>query len=600
MTKTDESTASSRRIDSASAPLDPREAVCRLLRKQVWSIIALVALQIISSLASLAPLLAIIELGRTLLTPGADDLDQVRLMVFIGIGGLLVRLIFAGAAVALGHAVDSRTQFALRLRLAATLGKAPLIWLIRRKSGELSKVVGDDVSALHPAIAHTPAQLVDAFVVPAVSLTYLIFLDWRMALITLIPVLIAIAMVPLMITPSKLSAEREFDAAMSRLRNSLVELVRGIRVVKVFGGPDGTGLRFNRSAEDFVSSFQRWVRGMAGPAAAMQLALSPPVMILAVLIGGSTLIASGRLPAVDILPFLLLGLGLAAPVAALGHGFDDLQAARRATSRIREVLSIKPLPVPEETAVPDGSRVEFRDVQFVYDQHQVLDGVDLVIEPGTTTAIVGPSGSGKSTLVHLLLRFADPTQGTVTVGGVDLRDLDAEMLNRNVVAVLQDAQMIRATIADNIAISVPEAEEEKIVGAARLANIHDRIVALPRGYQSIVGEDAQLSGGEIQRVALARALLSQVSVLILDEATSSADPVTERAIRDAMMAADSTRTTVIIAHRRETIARADQVVVLDGGKIVEAGSPNQLSATENPLAAIWEAPVAAVAEGGEN
>src|SRR5699024_8569479 len=135
-----------------------------------------------------------------------------------------------------------------------------------------------------------------------------------------------------------------------------------------------------------------------------------------------------------------------------------------------------------------------------------LDGVDLVIEPGTTTAIVGPSGSGKSTLVHLLLRFADPTQGTVTVGGVDLRALDAEMLNRNVVAVLQDAQMLRATIADNIAISLPEAEEEQIVGAARLANIHDRIVALPRGYQSIVGEDAQLSGGEMQRVALARAL----------------------------------------------------------------------------------------------
>src|SRR5699024_2315840 len=360
--------------------------------------------------------------------------------------------------------------------------------------------------------------------------------------------------IPLMMTSAKLTEQREFDAAMGRMRDSLVELIRCVTVIKMFGGPEGTGLRFRRAAEEFVTAFRRWVQSMAGPAAAMQLALSPPVVILTVLIGGTLLVTGGHLPAADLIPFLLLGLGLTAPVAALGHGFDDLQAAHRALGRIREVLGVLPLPVPARPKVPDGFRLELRGVCFSYEEHEVLNDVDLILEPGTTTAIVGPSGSGKSTLAHLLLRFADPTRGTVYLGGTDLRDLDTRTLNRSIVAVLQDAQVLRATVAENIAITVPDADEESIIESARLANIHDRITELSRGYHSVLGEDVHLSGGETQRIALARALLARAPVLVLDEATAFADPLTERAIRHAVQTTSKDRTTVIIAHRLDTIA----------------------------------------------
>jgi len=575
----------------------PRASTLTLLRSHVAGLSILVLFQIIGSLATLVPLLAIVELGRILWGPGTADSSRIWFVVLFGAAGLLIRLAFTGAATAVGHVIDGRAQLSLRLRVASHLGRAPLAWLIRRRSVELSKVVGDDISALHPVIAHTPAQLVDAFVVPAASLIYLLSIDWRMTLITLIPVGAAIAMVPLMMTPAKLDAEREFDAAMSSLRTSLVELVRGIRVVKTFGGPERTGLRFRRAVNEFVSSFERWVRGMAGPAAGMQLALSPPVMLLSVLVGGALLIDGGQLKPVDLLPFLLLGIGLAAPVAALGHGFDELQAARLASDRVREVLAVRPLPLPVEPSTPDGSRVEFCGVNLSYDDHPVLDGIDLVLEPGTTTAIVGPSGSGKSTLAHLLLRFADPTDGRIELGGADLRDLDTGTLNRSIAAVLQDAPMLRATIAENIALSAPHAEEGRIEEAARLAKIHGRITSLPRGYQSVVGDDAQLSAGERQRIALARALLADSSILILDEATSFADPLTEHALRDAVKSTGGERTTMIIAHRRETVAAADRIVVLEDGRIIEAGAREQIIAPGGPLAALWETPRADEGDG---
>src|SRR5699024_4312732 len=196
----------------------PRASTLTLLRSHVAGLSILVLFQIIGSLATLVPLLAIVELGRILWGPGTADSSRIWFVVLFGAAGLLIRLAFTGAATAVGHVIDGRAQLSLRLRVASHLGRAPLAWLIRRRSVELSKVVGDDISALHPVIAHTPAQLVDAFVVPAASLIYLLSIDWRMTLITLIPVGAAIAMVPLMMTPAKLDAEREFDAAMSSLR----------------------------------------------------------------------------------------------------------------------------------------------------------------------------------------------------------------------------------------------------------------------------------------------------------------------------------------------------------------------------------------------
>jgi ATP-binding cassette subfamily B protein len=571
-----------------------------LLRPYYLRFAAVVTLQAIGALAGLMPLLAVVELGRTLLAPGPVDHGHVWFVVIAGAVGLFLRLLFTAASSGIGHIVDGQVQLTFRRQLAARLGRVPIGWFSRRGTGELAKVVGEDVSAVHPFIAHTPGELASAFVVPLVSLIYLFTIDWRLTLITLIPVVLAVALVPLMMTPTRLREQEEFDAGMGRIASSVVEFVQGISVVKAFGGSERVHRRFLTAVDDFVGSFFRMVRGLAGIAAGMQVALSPPFVLLVVLIGGTALITTGDMAAADLLPFLLLGLGLTAPVAALGHGFDDMQAARRAIGRIQDVLEVRPLPEPTHPAAPQGHRVELRDVRFGYEtDHEVLRGIDLVLEPGTVTAIVGPSGSGKSTLVQLLPRFFDPTHGSVTLGGVDLRELGSQELYRKISFVFQDVRLLRASVADNIALAVPHADLDDVVRAARLAHIHDRILKLPRGYESVIGEDAGLSGGEAQRISLARALLADAPVLVLDEATAFADPQTEQAVRRALATLEGTRTILVIAHRLETIAEADTVVMLDNGSIVERGKPAELLARNGKFVAFWQAQRSAIADRTE-
>lgn len=562
--------------------------LAELLRPYRWSFAAVVVLQVIGAVAGLAPLLAVAELGRVLLAPGPIDDGRVWAAVAAGAAGLLVRLLCTGASSFVGHFLDARVQLSFRRRLAAHLGRAPIGWLSHRRTGELTKVVGTDVSAVHPFIAHTPGELVSAFVVPLVSLAYLFAIDWRLTLITLVPVLLAVALVPLMMTPARLREQKGFDEAMGRISDAAIEFVQGIAVVKAFGGGERAHRRFVTAADGFADVFHRMVRGLAPLGAGMQVALSPPFVLLTVLTGGAVLITNGSLAPADLLPFLLLGLGLTAPVAALGHGFDAVQAARRAVDRIRDVLAVRPLPEPAHPVAPQGHRVELRDVRFGYEPgREVLRGIDLVLEPGTVTAIVGPSGGGKSTLVRLLPRFFDPTHGSVVLGGADLRELGSGDLYRTVSFVFQDVRLLRASVADNIALAVPDADRDAIVRAARLAHVHERILELPRGYDTVLGQESGLSGGEAQRLSIARALLADTPVLVLDEATAFADPLTERAVRRALTAAKGDRTILVIAHRLETIADADTVLVLDDGSIVERGSPSDLLERNGRFAALW-------------
>jgi ATP-binding cassette subfamily B protein len=238
--------------------------------------------------------------------------------------------------------------------------------------------------------------------------------------------------------------------------------------------------------------------------------------------------------------------------------------------------------------VPQGHDVAFAGVGFGYDpDHRVLHDIAAALAPGTVTALVGASGSGKSTLAKLVPRFYDVDEGTVAIGGADVTRVSAADLYREVGFVFQDVQLLRASLRDNIRLTRPGATDAEVTNAAQAAQIHDRILRFGRGYDSVVGEDANLSGGEAQRVTIARALLADAPVLVLDEATAFADPDSEAAIQRALSTLAADRTVLVIAHRLHTITGADQILVLDGGRIVERGTHAELVAANGPFARMW-------------
>lgn len=320
------------------------------------------------------------------------------------------------------------------------------------------------------------------------------------------------------------------------------------------------------------------------------MALSVPVIALAGLLGGTWFVAAGWVEPVDVLAEVLVAVVIPSTLLTINQGLTAQRKAVAAAGRITSLLTTPELPVSTQPREPAGAEVVFDGVSFAYaDGAPVLHEVDLVCRPGTVTALVGSSGAGKSTLAKLVPRFHDVTAGAVRVGGADVRDVLPEELYRHVGFVLQDVQLLHGTVADNLRLGRPSATEDELVAAATAARIHDRILRLPRGYDSVIGEDAVFSGGEAQRVSIARALLADTPVLVLDEATAHADPESEAEIQDALSAIARDRTVLVIAHRLSTITGVDQIVVLDEGRVAERGTHRQLLARDGRYARMWSA-----------
>jgi subfamily B ATP-binding cassette protein MsbA len=312
------------------------------------------------------------------------------------------------------------------------------------------------------------------------------------------------------------------------------------------------------------------------------IALLQAVAAVGIVWYGGMEIINGHLTLPQLISFATaLGI-MTDPGSTLSRAFAVIQQGLASVKRIFEVMDIKPTITDEKDASPlhyTLGRIEFKNISFAYENEEVLSGIDLTVQPGEAIALVGRTGAGKSTLVNLLLRFYDPVRGGILIDGQDLRGVTLKSLRERIAIVPQEIALFQGTIRENIAYGKPDASFEEIIAAATLANIHNFISALPNGYETQVGErGAKLSGGERQRIAIARAILRDPKILILDEATSSLDAETEVLIRDALEKLMKGRTTFIIAHRLYTVEKADRVVVLDKGKIVEIGPHKELLA----------------------
>ncbi|MDH0729848.1 ABC transporter ATP-binding protein/permease [Pseudomonas sichuanensis] len=571
---------------AAQAKPKARGPISRVLAPIRGQLIVAAVLAAAGSMLTLVPLAGIEQIARLALSDAGTAAD-IGWVVCISVACLFAGMALITVGELLAHRADNRITHQLRVAIGQHLMQVPLGWFTERASSEVKQAMQDDIGTLHSLTAHFFTTLGRALGAVLISVVYLFAMDWRLALVSLLPFPAFFVFLRRAMQASATHMDAVM-AGMARIDDAVVEFVNGMPLVKAFGDRGNAQDRYRAAVEAFAQTFTGFTRPLVASMAKANALVAPVTVLGLVLLAGMLFIALGWIEPLQLLPFALVTPGLCAPLHLLHYITHDLNNAVGAAQRVHALLDTPVLPAPATGRSPNGNEVRVEQLSHAYSPgNPVLSNLSFTLAPGTITAIVGPSGAGKSTVARLLLRFFDPDNGRITLGGVDLRDIQTQALYQHIGFVLQEVRLIHASVADNIALGRPTASREQIEAAARLANIHQRIVQLPRGYDSVIGEDAQLSGGEQQRLSIARAVLLDPPLLVLDEATDAVDADSEAAIQTALSRFAQGRTLLVIAHRLDTVMHADQILVLDQGELREQGRHAELLARQGLYARLW-------------
>ena len=543
------------------------------------------ALAILGTILIFIPLGGIIYIAEAAL--GYANASHISTVMIVSLMALLSGLMINTWAEYLIHVADNNLTHHLRLSTIQRLALMPLGWFTDRASGDVKRAMQDDVTMLHDLTAHFFTTISRALTVVVISAIYLFTVNWTMAIITFIP-FIAFFLLYGKAYKSGNEFMHEFFIGMSQIDNAVVELVNGIPVVKTFGTGDAHK-GFRNAVDNFAQAFLKLTTATSKSVATANAIVSP-LSVMGFILGIALLfIQLNWMTPFEIIPFILIAPNICAPILMISFITHGLRNATSSAERLHQLMNTPILIQPTTLqALPKDNTLTFHNISYGYHaDHPVIDQLSITLKAGTTTAIIGESGSGKSTLARLALRFFDPDDGHISLGDVDLKDFPSHELYQRIGFVLQEVRLIHASIRDHIALGKQDATLAEIQHMAQLANIHECIMALPRQYDAIIGEDALLSGGELQRISIARAMLLNPSILILDEPTASVDLASEALIQDALSRFSKDRTLLVIAHRLDTIMNADHIIVMAEGKIIESGTHQTLLAQQGRYAQLW-------------
>ncbi|MEY8357254.1 ABC transporter ATP-binding protein [Lachnospiraceae bacterium 54-53] len=524
----------------------------------------------------------------------SEEWNAVVFWCLAGAAGYLVKILFYGISTVLSHISAYIILEGLRMKIADRLMQAPLGEVMNRRIGYLKNIIMDKVEAVEPPLAHMIPELSSNLVLPVVIFVWMVAIDWRMGLSVLIAP--AAAMIPMFYLMKNYNSQyAAYMEASNHVNNVIIQYVEGIEVVKAFNQSAGSYEEFTDAVKSFKEFTLAWFKGTWKT---MNLTFAVmPTTLLGVLPVGLLLYKEGTLSPDALAMCLILSLSIVAPLMKAATFMNELKSMEFSVEASNELLNLPILPdAPDPVELPD-TNIELHHVSFSYDgtdQAEVLHGIGLSMRQGSFTALVGPSGGGKSTVAKLIVRFWDVTNGSITIGGVNIRDMPIRQLTGLVSFVTQDNFLFNCSLKENIRLGDPKAGDEEVYAAARAACCDDFIMKLEKGYDTPAGvAGSQLSGGEKQRIAIARAILKNAPVVILDEATAFTDPQNEDKIQKSIMALSRGKTLLVIAHRLSTIQNADQIAVLQKGRITDCGKHQGLLERCPLYKDMWEAHIGA-------
>ncbi|CCY53039.1 putative uncharacterized protein [Coprococcus sp. CAG:782] len=554
---------------------------------------ASLVLAALSALIALVPFYYIWKIMKEVLEvrPNYSEAVHIKEYGWMAVAFALIAMVIYIAALMCSHKAAFRVQVNMRTAMMNHIMKLPLGYVESEGTGKIRKIVADSSAATETYLAHNLPDKVVSFATPVGLLAMMMVFDYRLGLISLIPAVIAFALMgTLMMGPKMAEDMKQYQNALETMSAEAVEYVRGVPVVKTFGQTVFSFKRFKNAIDEYEKWTLGYTKNMMVPMVAFTTSANG--IFAALIIAAYVFTGHGVTDKfiLNLIFYILITSVLTVTLMKIAFAGESQLMVRDAINRMDGILNMKPLPEPADGQTPKDTSVELDKVVFSYAgaDKNAVDGISLKIASGEHVAFVGPSGGGKTTLASLIARFWDVNSGAVKIGGVNVKDINSETLMNEVSYVFQDSRLLKMSILENIRMGRPDATDAEVMEALKNAQCMDIIEKFPDGVNTVIGsKGVYVSGGEAQRLSIARAFLKNAPILILDEATAFADPDNERQVQKAFETLSKDKTVIMIAHRLSTVTNADRIYVLADGRIAENGTHDELNSANGIYTHMW-------------